>query len=81
MGRCAQQIDVHVLDINRYMAEGLDRIGVEINAPFPTYGAKFLYGFNCSDLVVGMHDTDQDRPPRDGLFQVIGVDQPGVVIR
>ena len=73
------EIDSHVdvlLDhVDRNLADGLSRVGVEDHAALVTELADFRDRLNYADLVVRVHDRDQDRLVVHGALEVVEVDQ------
>ena len=56
-----QQVDLHRLDIERDLAEGLRRIGVEQHAAGAAQRADLGERLDDADLVMRRHDRDQQR--------------------
>ena len=62
-----KKVDVHSLNINCYMTDGLYRIGMEQNAFFTADSPDLLYGHYGADLVVGKHYADEDGIASDSI--------------
>ena len=62
VGGQAQQVDAHVVDIERQLAGSLNGIGVEEHAVALTQGANLLDRLQGANFVIGGHHADQDRP-------------------
>ena len=75
MSRGTQEIDVQVVYRKRQVTQGLDGVSVQRNAPFPGDPPDFRNGLDRADLVVGVHDGDQDRLAGDRLPDFIGIDE------
>ena len=73
--RGAQQIDVQLIHRKRQMAEGLDRVRMKTDPLFLRDPADLGDGLDRPDLVVRMHDGDEDGPVRDRLHHVRRIDQ------
>ncbi len=71
-----QHIDVVLLHIDRNLAHSLHRVGVEDDALLVAELADLGDRLNHADLVVRIHDRDQDRLVVDGALQVFEIDQP-----
>ncbi len=76
-----QQVDVHLADVHRHVADGLHRVRVEDDLSLAADGADLPDGLNSPDLVVRVHDRDEDRPVRDGGPDIVGIDEAGAVHR
>ena len=61
------------------MSHGLDSIGVEEHVALSADGADLADGLYRSDLVVGVHDRDENRLLGDRLTNIIGIDEAGGV--
>ena len=70
-----QAIDVHRVHVDRNLAHGLHRIGVEDHVALVADLANLGDRLNYADLVVRKHDGDQDGLVVDGPLQVFEVDQ------
>ena len=46
------EVDIKLIDINRNLADGLGRVGVEEYFLVPAYLSDFLDGLNHTDFVV-----------------------------
>ena len=68
------QIGLQPLDVYWNLAGGLDSIGMEVHAGFFRDGADFLDRLNRSNLIVGVHDRNQNRVGPDGAPHVAGID-------
>ena len=60
VGRGAQEIDVELIRRKREMAEGLDGVGMETDAPLAGEPADLGDRLDRPDLVVGVHDGDEN---------------------
>src|SRR5262249_1032837 len=67
VGRDAQQVDAHRLDVERHLAGGLHGVGVEQDALLLADFADLLNRLYGADLVVGGHEADEDRLRRQRL--------------
>ena len=60
VARDTHEIDVHLVDIEGYLASGLSRIGVKESAALPAYGADLGERLDDADFVVhGHHRNDR----------------------
>ncbi len=64
-----QQVDLHRLDIERDLAKGLRRIGVEQHAPGAAQRADFGEWLDDPDLVVRGHHRHEERALGQRLFE------------
>src|SRR5580658_9429707 len=71
-----QQVDVVFLHVHRNLAYSLHAVHGEENAVFLGDFADFGDRIDHTNLVVGVHDGDQDGGRPDGGFQLIQVDAP-----
>ena len=70
-----KHIHTQFLNIDRQMANGLYRIGVERNFVRLCNGGQFFDGLNGADLVIGGHDGDQFGIGTNGGLQLLRGDQ------
>ena len=68
-------VDVHLVDVDRNLANGLHGVGVEDDAAFAAHLADFRDRLQDADFVVGGHDRDQDGLVVHGALQVVEIDQ------
>src|SRR5208282_4139983 len=71
-----RDVDVHLVDVDRNLADRLHGVGMEDHAAFAAQLADFRDWLQYADFVVGRHDRDQDRLVVHGALQVVEVDQP-----
>ena len=74
----AEEVDVHFIDVDWYLTDGLPSIGVEEDSPFFADPPDFLYVLLDSDFVIHQDDThteDGFLGVVDGLLKERGVDQ------
>src|SRR4029078_8531002 len=57
----ARKVDVHLLYVERHLADALNRVGVEEDPARPGDLADLLDRLDRPDLVVREHDRDEDR--------------------
>ncbi len=81
MGGEREQVDVLCLHIDRNIADCLHRISMEVYLVLPGDCTEFRDRFNRSDLIVGIHNRDQDCLVRDRLFQIRRINKPVLVNR
>src|SRR5262249_34078396 len=62
----AQQVNAHFVHIKWHLASGLNGVGVKEHAVLLAQPANLLDRLQRTDLVIGRHDTDQDRLVGDG---------------
>ncbi len=77
MGGEREQVDVLRFHIDRDIADCLNGIGVERDLVLPGNGTEFRDGFDGANLVVGVHDRDEDCLIRDRFFKFVRIDKPG----
>src|SRR5262249_7639852 len=71
-----QKISAELADAGRNLADGLGGVGVEQDAVLLGDTGAILDRLNRADLVVCMHDADEDSAWRDGFAKIVGVDPP-----
>ena len=64
-----EQVDVHRFDVDRDVADGLNRVGMEKDLLFAADSAQFGDRLNRADFVVGHHDGNERRLRGDGCRQ------------
>jgi hypothetical protein len=69
-----QQIDAEFVDLGRDFSHRLRCIGMDTDPALPRDRADFLDRLDGADLVVGVHDADQDRLRSDGATHVVRID-------
>ena len=69
-----EHVDIHGADVNRHMAGGLDRVGVEEDLPLAAEGADLGDGLDGADLVVGEHDGDEAGVVAQGVRDILDPD-------
>ena len=67
-----QKIDAELIYVGRNLADGLGGIGVKQDAVLMGDSGAILDRLDRADLVVGMHDADEDRARRDRFAKVVG---------
>ena len=73
--RDRSQVDVLLDHIHRNFADRLSRIGVENHAPLVTQLADFSDWLQHANLVIRIHNRDQDGLVIHGALQVVQIDQ------
>ena len=74
--RCeSHDINTVFVYIHRNLSNGLYRIREEQNAVLLGKGTDLFYGLDHADLVIGIHDRDQNGSWLNGRFQFFQVDQ------
>ena len=81
MARKGKHVNVLLLDIDRHIADGLHRIGVEQNAFIAADFPDFRNRLDGADFVVRVHDGDQRRIRPNGLFNLLRRNQTHAVDR
>jgi hypothetical protein len=76
-----EEIDAELGHVGRNLADGLGRVGVKQDAALARDARALCDRFDGADLVVGVHDGDEDRARRDGAAQIGGIDAAGAVDR
>ena len=76
VGRQAHQVEAHRLDVERHLARGLGRVGVEQHAPPAADRADLGERVQRADLVVRRHQADEDGPVGDRRLDLLGGDPP-----
>ena len=77
----AHEVDLHLVDVDGDLADGLGGVGVEEDFVLAAQLADLLHGLDDADLVVDHHDGDEGGLLADGLLQVghldpaLGVDR------
>ena len=79
VGGEGEHVDVVVYDVDRNVADGLDRVGVEEDACFAADRADLTDWLDGADLVVRVHDRDQAGLGRDRFPDLLGRDQAVLV--
>ena len=67
----AEHIDLHRFYIDRNLTEGLNSIGMKKNAMLVGNPSDLRHRLDGTDLIIGKHDTDQDRIRPDRRFKLI----------
>ncbi len=70
------QVDVVLVHVDRNLADRLHAIGVEQDALLAADLADLGHRLNHADLVVGVHDGDENRLVGDRFPQHVEIDQP-----
>ena len=65
-----EQIDPESLHVNWDFADGLYSVCVEVDVMLGSDAAYFLDWLNRPELVIGVHDGNEDRFRADGLANV-----------
>jgi hypothetical protein len=81
VGRDAQQVDPHLLDVDRHLADRLHGVGMEDDALLLAHPADVLDGLERADLVIRRHDRHEDRFVGDRSADLLGVHLPVLVHR
>src|ERR1043166_8665428 len=76
-----QEIDAEIVDLGRNLPDGLRGIGMKEDATVVSDARARRDRLNGPDLVVGVHDADENGARRDRLAQIVGGDLSGVVDR
>src|SRR5215813_15331008 len=76
-----QEIDAELINLGRNLADGLGGIGVKQDAAFMGDSGAILDRLDGADLVVGVHDADEDRARRDRPAKVVGINPARAVNR
>ena len=76
VGARGKHIDTQLIDIDRNMSEGLDRIGMEGDSMGFRDLSQACDRFDRSDFVIGKHDGCEDGVFPDRRFELPGVDKP-----
>jgi len=71
-----QQINVALINIDRYFSDSLSRVRVEEHFVFSAYFANLFDGLNRANLIVHVNDRTEERIRSDCLFQRLQTDQP-----
>ena len=69
-----KQIDTQCVDVDGDFSGRLDSVGVEINFVFLGDAADFFERLNCAQLVVGLHDGDENGFGANSLADGPGID-------
>ena len=69
-----EQIDAEFVDLCRDLSDRLRCVGVKTDAMLTRNRADFLDRLDGADLVVRVHDADQDRLRRDGAAHILRID-------
>jgi len=67
------EVDIKLIDINRNLADGLGRVGVEEYFLVPAYLSDFLDWLNHTDFVVDHYHWNEDSVGPDGLLELFEV--------
>lgn len=76
-----QQIDAKRVDLACNLADRLRCVGVKPDPTFPRNSTDLLDRLDRANLIVGVHDADQDGARRDGTTHVVGIDPARAVDR
>ena len=74
-----QQVDAEPVHVGGNLAGRLRRVGVEEHAVLAGDARALFDRLDRANLVVGVHDADEDRARRDGLSEVVGIDAAAAV--
>src|SRR5215471_8361937 len=74
VARKRQQIDAEIIDAGRNLADRLSGVGVEQDAVLVGNSGTLRNRLDRADLVVGVHDADDDRAGRESVLKAAGVD-------
>ena len=72
-----EQIDAELVHAGRNLADRLGGVGMEEDPVLAGDARALLDRLDGADLVVGVHDADEDRARRDRPAQVVGIDAAG----
>ena len=70
----SEQVDAEIVDLCRYFSHGLRGVSVKQNAMLAGDRGAFLDRLDRADLVVRVHDADEDRVRTDRTAKVIRID-------
>ena len=68
-----QQVHSQIVHVDRYLTHRLGTVGVKQHSPFPGDLAYLFQRLDGADLVVGVHDGNQNRLGSDGIGHLLGV--------
>lgn len=75
MPRNGHEIDIHLVNVDGNLADGLRGVGVEENFLAAAQLANLVHRLHNADLVVDCHDGNERRLRPDGLLQVFHADE------
>ena len=76
-----EQVNVLFDHVDRDIAYCLHRVGVEQHAVFFAHGTDFGDRLNGADFIIGVHNADQRGILPNGVFHLLGCDQPFIIYR
>src|SRR5262249_14309055 len=76
-----QQVDAELIHVGRNLADGLGGVGMKQHAALMGDAGAILDRLDGSDLVVGVHDADEDRARRNRSAKVVGINAAPAVNR
>ena len=76
-----EQIDLELVDVDRDFSCGLHGVGVEVDVGFFREAADFLERLHGAELVIGVHDADENRFGPDGPAQLLHIYLPVAICR
>src|SRR5262249_29069758 len=76
-----QKIDAELIHLDRNLADGLGGVGVKQHGAFMGDAGAILNRLDGSDLVVGVHDADEDRARRVRSALFVGINAARAVNR
>src|ERR1051326_9146019 len=75
MRRERSQVKIGAVNVQRSLAQGLDGIRVEEHTTFAAEPPDLFNGLKHAGFIVGRHDAYQDRLVREGLLELIKIDE------
>ena len=66
-----KQVELEGLYVDRYLSDGLHRVGVEVDVGVRSDAANFRKRLNGAEFVVGVHDGDEDGVWAYGIAQIV----------
>ena len=81
VGRQAEQVDAHVVHVERDFARRLHRVGVEQHAASLAQPADVADRLERADLIIRGHHADQERPLGDRRLHLLRRDPPVAIHR
>src|SRR5713226_10659250 len=76
-----KQINSQYIHVDRNFARGLHGVGVEVDVGFGSDAADFFERLDGTELIVGVHDGDENCFRPDGAAQLLEVDQSLAIVR
>ena len=69
-----EKIDIEIADVERDVADRLNGIRMKQDFPLPTESTDFVDWLKAANLVIGMHDGDEDCLIGDSGSDIVGID-------